>query len=293
MVRSISPVPQVASHVQTEERQSPGPSDGLGQGGSSEHRPPAGLNRRNSSQGSAAGGSEGAMFGPRVAAKLIKYSASQPYTSPMSYVSNPASFVATDEVDQGNMPRIQFGWCWGGSALREGVSKQLLAANADEVVAIAADSYLLAKRQRTENIIWTLSKGIYFPVHLLPMEGAINANQTKNLAKEVLREQDVNMDRLRKIDFSKMSLKNKAQSTPIRPGLNVRSSVLPRNTQKTRAHLCSVLPQGEHENLNTILNDRQNYLDVPSTQSVEGAILSESGWQKIISIIINGREIDA
>jgi hypothetical protein len=226
-------------------------------------------------------------FGPETQAKLEKYAKSAPYTSPTRNWLPKQS--ASDPVHQPYMPSSQF-VCWGGSVLRKGASAWLQAAPAEEVSAISADAYLLAKRQRTENIAYTVSKGFLF---MMPLEGAINANQTKNVAKSILREKGANLERLRRVDLMKMSLSHHDLSTPLRNRTaTVFANVLPKNTDKTRSHLLSVVPQHRWGRLMGVLNDPQNYLYTRHRQGVdpdvgyEGETLSESGWQRILSIVI-------
>ena len=222
--------------------------------------------------------------------KLQKYSEARPYTSPRKL----PRMEPTDPKQASLMPHRHIGLCWGGSALREGSSRKILASKQDDLkstLSAVADSYLISKRQIKENAFWTLSKTIYFPLHLMPIEGTVNANQTRVLMKKVLDENNVNTSLLRKIHFSKMSTSRGQEVTPIRHELSKYTSLLPVNTSKTRKHLYGVIPIDKHGDVNNILNDPRNYLRTAdggiTHPPCEGATLSEQGWHKMVAVIVD------
>jgi len=224
----------------------------------------------------------------RLRSRMTQFSQSQPRLSPRSYQA-PRYPTASIPQDQPFMPR-RHTLCWGGSALREGSSKRMLAARPGEIGAIAADTYLLSKRQRADSLLLVLAKTVAIPLHAFPLEGLHHANQARQLAKEVLRELGADIARLRKIDLSAMTLEHLAQRTPLRHGMDLRASVLPCNTARTRHHLLSVLPSARHGRLNEVLNDRTNYIEftigLTRAGSVEGSTLSEAGWHQVLALVI-------
>jgi len=185
--------------------------------------------------------------------------------------------------------------CFGGSMLKEAASKEVLAAktglsNAGD---IAADALLMAKRQEKETqamiaLKFVLALWVMIP---FPVEGLRHARQTRRLMEKILREEGANLERLKRLDLSKMTLHQGAECTPIRHGKNLQSSVLPCNTPATRLHLESVLSRREdRDRLREILASDDNYvrdtIDPGRGGSLEGATLSEKGWRKIVAIII-------
>jgi len=201
--------------------------------------------------------------------------------------------VATHEEDGVHMPKTRT-MCFGGTMIREAAGKVISATaeNHEPVASIAADTFLLAKRQEKETKAMIAAKFVFllWPLIPFPVEGLRHARQTKQLMEKILEEEGANLDRLKQVDLSKMTLHQSAETTPIRHGVNLRSSGLPCNTPQTRMHLQSILQEAEHGSLNEILGDQTNY--VPETidrrhrNFLEGATLSEKGWQKIVALII-------
>ncbi|WP_066016297.1 hypothetical protein [Endozoicomonas atrinae] len=253
---------------------------------------------------------------PEQSKKLKKYSESKPYTHPFPCGKETLRTIENKTI----YVRKPIGFCWAGSFLRANACLEIKSIeHRNAKLAAAADAYLLARRQVHINAAICASKvlgvvpalaigtaSIATPAGIAnlavagvagaciapPLEGTIDAHQTKKIMKKILTDNGINTKRyLRKIDFSKMTLQarcsvNDGLSTPMRNDLS--TNALPKNTKKTRRHLNQVFADNpcRLNKLERIILSSDSYFDASGRATTEGCHFSEKGWRDLLKLCV-------